>query len=269
MKIKEIITEEQVSPYTKEKLDPDVIMEKLFTDCSEAVSSGFLDFPIWRGFKSLGVKFAKLDPSQGERKSQNTSNHYTMLMDNSPYMKGWPKRGRSFICSSGYSYPSSFGSVYMMIPFDGVKIAVCPYRDLWATPLSFPEFNRKYGKPDYYTGDWSDFNYWLEARLGIKSTSFKDMIAYTKTYGFREILEYNVAPASLPVQPENFIPYLQQRLSPKNTGLKLMSIPQYAAKKPDDREVWFSGPCYAISRDIVQNIARHLLPGYSPQSNYY
>ena len=228
-------------------MDPDDIMEKLFTHCNEAISFGFLKFPIWRGFRSLNEPFKELDSSVGERESQNTSNHYTLLLDNSPYMSGWPKRSKSFICTSDPSYASGYGKIYMLIPFDGVKIAVCPYRDFWFTPLKLPEFGHQYGG-DYHC-DMSGFTEWLDS-LGLPATSFEDMVSYTLTDNFmRNIADYK---ANIP--PQKFIPYLQMRLQPKLTRLKLMTIPEYAAAKPKQREVWFSGPCYAIKADFLRKI---------------
>ena len=36
-----------------------------------------------------------------KRRSRDNGNHYTLLMDNSPYWKGYPKRSESFICTMG------------------------------------------------------------------------------------------------------------------------------------------------------------------------
>ena len=247
MKIKELITERQVTPYDRREESIDDMMEKVFTNCKEAVSSGFLEFPIWRGFKSLTQPFFYLDPSKGERMSQNTTNHYTSLMDNSPYMKGWPKRSKSFIASSGTSYAGAFGNPYMIIPFDGVDIAVCPETDLWQTPVSIPELGKKYSRGDSHR-DLSDLNDWLYNTLGFSSARFEDMVTMSKTEEFAKNVAYYISPD---VDPSKVIPALQKALSPQKTGFRLMSIAEYAQERPKNKEVWFSGPCYAISIDFL------------------
>lgn len=70
-----------------------------------------------------------------DRVSANTLNYYTLFIDNSPAWKAFPKRSRSFIGSASIheAYDSGNGDKHLMIPFDDVKIGVCPENDLWAS----------------------------------------------------------------------------------------------------------------------------------------
>ena len=87
--------------------------------------------PLYRGVdKDLQLQFG--DTSVGSpRKSANTKNYYTLWVDNSPMWKDFPKRSRSFICTTDKEYASSFGEIYLVIPFDNAQIGICPSGDFW------------------------------------------------------------------------------------------------------------------------------------------
>lgn len=86
---------------------------------------------IYRGMrKNFG--YGIIDPkSSPERRSSNTSNHTTLLMDNLPSWKGYPKRSQSIICSTQLSYARSYGYVYYIYPSDACKFGVVDSGDVW------------------------------------------------------------------------------------------------------------------------------------------
>jgi hypothetical protein len=138
MKIHEIITEAEVTPYkfnTFEETQIDSVIEQLKEKCSVALS--IFSTPIWRGFQNHTQPIVIADPSTGVRKSQNTTNYFTSLIDSSPYMKGWPKRSKSFICSTS-NYAGEFGKTYAIFPVDNARIAVCPGFDIWEIDSQLP-----------------------------------------------------------------------------------------------------------------------------------
>lgn len=239
MRYYEILTEAEVEPYKLDVVDntPDNVQKILNTYCKEAESSGFLSFPIWRGFKTLVDPVVLIDPSTGIRKAQNSSNHYNLLMDNSPYIPGWPKRTRSLIAASNMRVARSYGTVYKLIPFDGVKIAVCATEDIWFTGIDL--------KPELpFTGEIEILNSFLISKLGFpnKVKTFDEMIRYT---GYPDIAK-RLKLLNSPLKPEEVIPFIQSRMAPDEMGLRLMSVSEYASARPESREVWFSGPCLAI-----------------------
>ena len=87
--------------------------------------------PLYRGVdKQLQLQIG--DTNIGApRKSANTKNYYTLWVDNSPMWKDFPKRSRSFICTTDKEYASSFGEIYLVIPFDNAQIGICPSGDFW------------------------------------------------------------------------------------------------------------------------------------------
>jgi len=65
------------------------------------------------------------DPAKGKpRVSRNTSNHYTLIIDNSPKWKRYPKRSKSIICSVRTGR-------FHVFPENKSRIGVCPSYDFW------------------------------------------------------------------------------------------------------------------------------------------
>ncbi len=102
------------------------------------------DIPIMRSINSeLEEDFYLVDHRKIERQSSNTSNYYTLIMDNSEKWKDFPKRKHSVVCSLNDSY---MGNEYRVVPlnnydkilkkynintFSEPKWGVCPKNDLW------------------------------------------------------------------------------------------------------------------------------------------
>jgi hypothetical protein len=65
------------------------------------------------------------------RKSANTFNFTTLIIDNSPLWAKYPKRSKSYICSTDKLCAETYGTLYRVYPFDGANIGICPTRDIW------------------------------------------------------------------------------------------------------------------------------------------
>lgn len=103
---------------------------------------------LYRGFNK-DVKLSIMDPSTGERKSENTTNWYTKFFDTNSENTDWPKRSKSFICSTDRVRARSYSdggedSTAILLPFDGVKIAEIIADDLWATRLTLGDIETTY-----------------------------------------------------------------------------------------------------------------------------
>lgn len=87
---------------------------------------------LFRGHVSITTDFGIVNPKKHERESANTSNFYTLLMDNLPQWKDYPKRGKSLICSN--SEEGAYGdssNKFLVLPVDNAKIGVCSEYDFW------------------------------------------------------------------------------------------------------------------------------------------
>jgi hypothetical protein len=82
------------------------------------------------------------------------SSHHTLLMDNLPSWKGFPKRTQSIIGSINFGFEPSFGDhYYCIIPYDGANFAVAPDCDLWISSCEIS--NNEYKFDDYFSDSFS------------------------------------------------------------------------------------------------------------------
>ena len=106
-------------------------------DWAEANCRGYLqgakNRALFRGMHS-DVLFGLKNTNDFTRTSANTENYYTLWMDSSPAWRGWPKRSKSYICSSSATAADAFGKVHFVLVPDNLNVGVCPRADLW---LSF------------------------------------------------------------------------------------------------------------------------------------
>jgi len=97
--------------------------------------------PMYRGLPSYKGDFLIVSPANFERVSRNTDNYYTLLMDNLPQWREYPKRSKSIICSTSYEiaqeYSGEENSLYVVIPKVGSKIGVCSDADIWNSFAAF------------------------------------------------------------------------------------------------------------------------------------
>lgn len=134
------------------KTEQDTFLEKIVAcidllkkDYSSAFDKYLTGHKIYRGMKAgsnvenniLIADSSKAPP----RRSANTHNFYTYIIDNSKDWKRFPKRSMSFICSTNARSAGSYGIVYQVFPVNGTKIGVCPSRDFWAAFEHEPRFH--------------------------------------------------------------------------------------------------------------------------------
>lgn len=87
---------------------------------------------LWRGMPNLG-DYVFVDPKKGDfRSSIEDTNIHLDLMSNLPSWKDYPKYERCVIGGTPGSATGTYGeSVYEIIPFDDIKIGVCPKSTIW------------------------------------------------------------------------------------------------------------------------------------------
>ena len=116
---------------------------------------------IYRGIGGFNGKYGIVDPSTSdERRSANTSNHTTLLMDNLPKWKKYPKRSQSLICSTDHLNASSYGELYYVYPTDKCDIGIVPTTDVWDAfqtmwGQDIPTFNRKMKSHNIPDDSWA------------------------------------------------------------------------------------------------------------------
>jgi len=134
-----VLSEEAGKPIKTKQIKTLNALEKLVNgEYSEAFEKALNRICIFRGCHdddpAIGHEYVIATP--GLRKSQNTTNEYTMLMsDILPSWKEYPKRNRSFICTNSIDcvvdYVRNLEDAFLILPKNGAKIGVCSEHDLW------------------------------------------------------------------------------------------------------------------------------------------
>ena len=213
--------------------------------------------PFYRGDSRLPAgSFLVVDSTKTTRMSQNTTNYYTVILDNIPSMIGFPKRSKSFICSSSIDTAEDFGgNVWVVIPTDSCKIGVVGESDLWRTKVKFGErpvdiedANRLFGvlnlKPDYE----SLKKFGEEVKSGVHD----DLLtrALERVHSFSPKYDFSSDFKNL---KRNFIGTINKAYSPKITGL-VACTPTTLSKNLDDTEVWVEGELVFITLDMWDSL---------------
>jgi hypothetical protein len=97
-----------------------------------------LDNPlVGRSIYELKSDYYLIDPKKHDRKSANTRNYYTYIIDNSKDWEDFPKRSKSLICH-GYAKRPPYYDQYVVIPLNDANFGIANDDDLW-TSFEFVE----------------------------------------------------------------------------------------------------------------------------------
>lgn len=245
MKINEISKKK----YKKKELEIGKVADYLRKNCSQFLSNN-LDTPLYRGTWSEYESGAvKIDTASGTRRSENTWNYYTLLMDNSPYFAEWPKRSKSLICSTNHRTASDYGYVMALIPEDGAKIGIVPAEDIWHVSFDFTDiFNDGYEK---HKMDYEKLPYVMK-QLGFPDTSYDQLVKHTTKPSFKEAFKEKFPDSK--ISPEEFIPYLLEKMAPENLGMHMRTTENFRAAGFGRNECWVEGKCVLIEYERYEQI---------------
>lgn len=156
---KEFLTERAASDVDERVANQQSIddaIDLLNTHCKNALWMLEKNRPIYRGEKGSNVSsklentgFATVDTTSTERVSHNTSNYYTLILDNHPNRQHFPKRSRSYVATTNKNRAKSYGgfsgwagsnsssdNIIIIIPFDRTKIGMVNMEDMWDTTVN-------------------------------------------------------------------------------------------------------------------------------------
>lgn len=222
---------------------------------------------IFRGIKD-GPRYGYIEPKNFSRKSANTKNYYTLILDNSNRWSQYPDRSKSIVCSTGQRAASNYGSVYLVVPEGNPKFGIAPARDIWFSfssqlgPLGISgldEFNdtlSNLGKAVVNENPPEDSYNNLKKFFGRvesdgKGEVFNDIITTSEmTYG-QNI--YHVPDLAMFLkrysdQQRGLFEYIEYLLDPDENAFEVKDYksPFYPDK---DVEVWTSGSALLIRKD--------------------
>jgi hypothetical protein len=217
------------------------IIEK---NCKNALKGTY----IYRDIDSFGYTAGIVDPSTSrkERKSPwASSNHYNLLLSNLPSWKDYPKRNMSLICTTDIEEAMSRGNPYLVLPFNGSKIGVCPVGDIWdsfekITPFTLNDMiNRPFREEAISDSSWNNF-------VGSLKKKDPEDIKILYTAITKRSNRTKRLPRLTEFTSQKLIEWLNDILSPKRNGFKLSKI---GDNLPEKREVWTNGKCVVIYED--------------------
>jgi hypothetical protein len=217
--------------------------------------------PIFRGMENDEKVVSYKDSNDFTRRSANTFNLYTQWMDNHASWKKFPKRSKSFICSTSFDTASGYGPQHLIIPADSARIGVCPAADLWES-FKFHEDNESHLNLEEFMSDamWAldlaGFDQQVEADWellldGLHATTLEKLNKSPK------FVESKFAAEQLTFLLKEFGPTLydvfEATFEPIVNGFSVKQASSFSA--PDNREVWVQGEVIIINTfDVAHKI---------------
>lgn len=231
----------------------EIAVETIKNKCTDFIKNGSI---VYRGIYDSRDAALIVSPSNFERKSRNTSNYYTLLMDNLPAWQNYPKRSKSIICTTNLNYANDMGESYRVFPYDGSKIGVCPDDDLWASfgldIHSLETFNDSIGImmdnfTDYSEDDIHTYNDLLKLfdKFDDHKSGFNiDRDSLPVYFNFKLFEPYFETDVKL-------IDFAEEIFDPKRHKFKLENTKTF--KNVTFREVWTDGTSILLNSKIADD----------------
>lgn len=262
MKLFEIYggTKYDPAPYTITKYSPEDLITWMGNNCGKYLARASKS-TIFRGM-SANTHFGVIDTNGFNRGSANTRNYYNMWIDNNPMWGEYPKRNKSYICTTTYSYASNYDEVSFIIPADNCKIGICSKEDMWFSfnylfkvlensDVTMEEVMTELSRIIRLVFDDAtekeanvNWNAFVKAVENISLDDVKRVINLEHEYHF----DLAWGKAMVKLGSDNMYDFLQKTFGPKINGFNL----QYAhsADFPSgEREVWVQGKVAVISTE--------------------
>lgn len=228
-------------------------------NCKQALNGYTKGNMLYRGNKLVTKPYLQYKP-KGVRASRNTSNYYTLLISNSSKWKSYPRRDKSFICTSSFSYAISYGTPYGVFPYDGAVVGVASTRDFWgsfmksmALGTDMDDWNMMFKdmfsslrisiNDDKYSSVTKAMNEFDSRMKSGKLTM--DMVQNAMTEGGYALKEWAWFKD---VYKGSFLEVVDKTLDPNTNGFQLMKV---GGNYPDNKECWVSSECIFVKKELV------------------
>lgn len=211
--------------------------------CKDALKLG--SSPIVRGsHNTFGVEMpARVQGDKGKRKSRNTTNYYTVILDKVLGDLGFPLRSKSIICGtySNKSYAGNYGDLYAVLPYDGVRIGVCPGKDIFDTWItiggddsSIDRWNDVFDDADISAKSFTSIVNGIEKQLKSIAAGKDELDSWVKQY----LIQF---------KPGTVEQQISTAYSPKKAGFKLATTKdKKLLTETAPHELWIGGPCIML-----------------------
>ncbi len=228
----------------------DIFLSK---NCPVAYNS---PFKIYRGYRGIYMstknKIYYSDSTKFTRKSANTANYYTLLMsDILNNWKDYPKRNKSFICTTTIDKAKRYGNCFRVYPLGDPLIGICCKRDLWD---SFQFDLSMFVDQLDHIFEYNDKKMFVIKRLKeidnawkTKNLDYKwleDAVDIIKEFGYNNLLKLKSF--------SSFTEALTWLMDPTRNRFELKKL-STITESNNDQEIWFSGPAYFVKESLVKN----------------
>lgn len=249
MKYKDFINESSSHNHVNE-ITEDELIKIIKENCSKAD----LDSPLLRGMRDVG-DYLRIDGDTINRTSKDGNNIYTVCFDEYFKKNNYPLRSKSVICATNdqHAFVSSYGTPYVIIPYNDVSLAVCDNEDIYYSYNNTIEMQtinitvrlndllnaprrKVYKSIDDIKDDVSKLNNEVIEKRFAESERYKPLIDY---------IEIDLLKSGDVDKITNKIVSIYD---PKHYEFELTNNSNVG--KYEEREVWFSGKCVAIKEEI-------------------
>lgn len=222
------------------------VVDLLQNNCKQALTKWQKGFRIFRATYKRD-DFLLTKPT-GDRRSANVeSNYYTLILNNHPLWKNYPKR--EIICSGGSGLRAKnhgLDGVFWVFPYDNAKIGICPVDDIWR---SFEELK------DKGIFNMKQFNELIEfSGLNIPDDNWNNFVRMAKEVTVNDIVKDvywsmggGLTSDDLEMHLYHFI---TKYMAPESNNFKVQTMNQYNINPNDDLEVWTDVPCVLINVSV-------------------
>lgn len=234
------------------------VKEIVSKNCNVWLNSNNKFSTIFRSQRNMG-NFVYTDARGTYRNSIEPINLHIVLMDNLDCWKDYPYYSEAIIGLSNDT-PHYGNALYEVVPFDNMKIGVCPSGAIWS---SFSKNGFEFGQYIYATNTFLDLcnidgNQWEQTGGGTIETRLKEMsvdeISSFDSCDFLNIMNREIGEGDYNgAQCFNFIKdYL---FNPEKRGFSLHTYDENF-ELPVGKQVWCSGPVVLLKREAEEDYTK-------------
>lgn len=244
MKLRELLREEKYGAFRTPIDTVEELAEVAKSNCQDALKTAQL--PIIRGTRSGEFEVGGVyHGAKGSRSSRNTTNFYTVILDELLGRRnGYPLRSASIICGNYENeHAREYGALFYIFPFNKVKVGVCPDEDIWETQVKLGNTNRVdiaalNDAFEYFTGfkRGADFTY-VELIKELKAYREENEGDEDKLYRFNRFF-----PPGKDIEE-----CIEQAYLEPDWDLATTANPTY--NDGAAHELWIGGPCLAVAEE--------------------
>jgi hypothetical protein len=251
-----------VNESRSKELSANEALNMVYDNCSDMLEKFTKDIKIYRGIKrtSQFLYYDKNAIAQERVSPYIDYNFYTLLLNNLPSWKSYPKR--KIICTTDMWKASNYSDnyPYIVFPFNGAKIGVCPAKDIWD---SF-DYAHVYGSE--MNLDLGNLIQYMDNSVtdkALKKLKYSEMLKYFsrldkfKDEGklkFDKFMHNGEWLGPYIHTKMKLIDYLNDVLSPKINGFRLYTTKDFNVT--GESEVWLDSPCVLLKGSAIKELLK-------------